>query len=204
MAAPDPRRPHPAGPGQRPRAAPALRDRVSDGPLHHVAVRRRGAGGSSPPRPRRASSSSLPRPQATRRTPARWGTSGWARSARPRRMEGAGLLGGNQRGRRAGGECVLADSEPERGSRGSERNRAPHEKIAQTATVEDLTGSTGGAEWAGAGASGSWRGERESPLTRRPEGWWATRPQRGGGGGGGEGDAAGTQSHCHGWRTPSP
>jgi|GEM_PF-1697914 len=54
-------------------------------------------------------------------------------------MEGAGLLGGNQRGRRAGGECVLADSEPGRGSRGSERNRAPHEKIARTATDEDLT-----------------------------------------------------------------
>jgi len=44
---------------------------------------------------------------------------------------GAGLLGGNQRGRRAGGECVPADSEPGRGSRGSERNRAPHEKIAR-------------------------------------------------------------------------
>jgi len=59
-------------------------------------------------------------------------------------MEGAGRLGGNQRGRPAGGECVLADSEPGRGSRGSERSRAPHEKIARTATVEDLTGKLDG------------------------------------------------------------
>jgi hypothetical protein len=141
LAAPDPRRQQQAVPVQRPRAAPALLDRVSDGPLHPVPSRRRGASGSSSPRPRRASSSSPPRPQATRRSPARWGTRGWARSARPRRMEGADLLGGNQRGRRAGGECVLADSEPGRGSPGSERNGAPDEKMARIATEEDLTAS---------------------------------------------------------------
>jgi len=140
-------------------------------PLHPVPGRHRGAEGSSSPRPRHASSSSPPRPQATRRPPARWGTSGWARSARPRSMEGAGLLGGNQRGRRAGGECVLADSEPGRGSRGSERNRAPHEKIARTATVQHLMVSPA-FRWQRSSRCGSAKAASHSPKS------WTRAPYR--------------------------
>jgi len=97
------------------------------------------------------------------------GTSGWARSARPRRMERAGLFGGNQRGRRAGGECVLADSEPGRGSRGSEPNRAPHEKVARTGTVEDLTVSQH-SSWQRSSRCGSAKATSRSPKswTRAP------------------------------------
>jgi hypothetical protein len=57
---------------------------------------------------------------------------------------------------------------------------------ATCAELETRHGRSGGSSNNGLGAA------------RPPDVYWC-----GGGGGGGD-DAEGTQTHCHGWRTPSP